>query len=246
MDTSDPPPAKLSPLDTTRWGVVTAKVTDTHAERLPAVLDFCRANHVGLLVARCPTVDLPSARAMERAGFELMDTLVYYARSLKDAALVTDTGTTPIRELRAGEDAAVRDVATKAFRGYLGHYHSDPKLDPAQCDAVYIDWATRSCLDKTVADGVLVAEVDSAIAAFATLRFNTLAEGEGVLFGVAPEAQGRGIYRSLMVQAMRWFERQERTKMVVSTQITNVAVQKVWSRLGFEPSSSYYTFHKWM
>jgi hypothetical protein len=33
--------------------------------------------------------------------------------------------------------------------------------------------------------------------------------------------------------------------MLISTQITNVAVQKVWTRLGFEPSRSYYTFHKW-
>ena len=33
--------------------------------------------------------------------------------------------------------------------------------------------------------------------------------------------------------------------MVLSTQVTNLAVQKVWSRLGFEPSRSYYTFHLW-
>jgi len=45
--------------------------------------------------------------------------------------------------------------------------------------------------------------------------------------------------------ALRWFEARGRSRMLISTQITNVAVQKVWIRLGFEPSKSYYTFHKW-
>ena len=44
---------------------------------------------------------------------------------------------------------------------------------------------------------VLVAEVDGRLAGFATLRMNNSEEGEGVLFGVAPFAQGSGIYRSL-------------------------------------------------
>jgi hypothetical protein len=34
-------------------------------------------------------------------------------------------------------------------------------------------------------------------------------------------------------------------RMVVSTQITNLAVQKVWVRQGFELTGSYYTFHLW-
>jgi hypothetical protein len=48
-----------------------------------------------------------------------------------------------------------------------------------------------------------------------------------------------------MVAAMAWLAARGRTRMVVSTQITNLAVQKVWARLGFEPSSSYYTLHRW-
>ena len=80
---------------------------------------------------------------------------------------------------------------------------------------------------------------------FATLRLNNSDEGEGVLFGVAPKAQGRGIYRSFMVKGMEWCMKKNATHMVVSTQITNTAVQKVWSRVGFEPNNAYYTFHKW-
>jgi GNAT superfamily N-acetyltransferase len=235
---------KLSPIDTARWGVKTAKATAVGPDDLPGALAFCREEDVRFLIARCSTRDLPAAQAMERSGFEIMDTLVYYALSL-DGTLPGDTGSTPIRELRVGEESLVREVAGKAFQGYLGHYHADPRLDRRQCDEAYVDWAHQSCLSKEVADAVLVADLDGAIAGFATLRCNSEAEGEGVLFGVAPEAQGRGIYRSLMVNAMKWCQAQGRQRMVVSTQITNIAVQKVWSRLGFEPSVSYYTFHKW-
>jgi hypothetical protein len=30
-------------------------------------------------------------------------------------------------------------------------------------------------------------------------------------------------------------------RLIISTQVTNVAVQKIWTRLGFEPVRSYYT-----
>jgi GNAT superfamily N-acetyltransferase len=239
------PPVKLSPIDTARWGVTTAKAPDLRPEDVPAALAFCREHGVGFLMARCSTRDLPAAQAMERSGFELMDTLVYYALSL-EATLPDDAGSTPIRDLRVGEESLVREVAGKAFQGYLGHYHADPRLDRRQCDEAYVDWAHKSCLSKEVADAVLVADLDGAVAGFATLRCNSETEGEGVLFGVAPEAQGRGIYRSLMISAMKWCTAHGRKRMVVSTQITNIAVQKVWSRLGFEPWVSYYTFHKWV
>lgn len=235
---------KLSPLDTARWKVATAKAPDVTAERLPALLAECRSHDVRFLIARCLTSALAAAQAMEREGFQLMDTLVYFSRGL-GAELPSDEAALAVRELAQGEHDAVKEVATRAFAGYFGHYHADARLERAECDALYVDWAERSCRSKELADEVLVAAPGGKIAAFATLRLNDAEEGEGVLFGVAPEAQGRGIYRALMSGAMRWFKARAAQRMVVSTQINNVAVQKVWSRLGFEPSKSYYTYHKW-
>jgi len=182
---------------------------------------------------------------MERSGFQLMDTLIYYRRDLQKTPVPADEGTALIRPIHPGDEAAVVAIAVEAFQGYFGHYHADPRLDRAQCDAVYTSWAKRSATSRKVADEVLVAELDGRIAGFATLRLNSADEGEGVLFGVAPFAQGRGIYRSFMVRSMQWCADHRRRYMIVSTQITNLAVQKVWVRLGFEPSHAYYTFHKW-
>jgi GNAT superfamily N-acetyltransferase len=150
-----------------------------------------------------------------------------------------------IRTLRDGDGDAVAAIARDSFAGYLGHYHADPRIDRSKADEVYVSWAYRSCVSREVAQEVLIADDGASPLGFATLRRNSPEEGEGVLFGVAPAAQGRGIYRSFMIRGMEWCAAQGASRMVVSTQITNIAVQKVWSRLGFEPHKSYLTFHRW-
>jgi GNAT superfamily N-acetyltransferase len=234
----------LSEIDRARFGVVTARDGHVTMDSLGAGLEFCRSRGVQLLIARCRTEDLGVAQEIEAAGGRLMDTLVYYVRVIVKGDLPENTCKVPIRPVRPAEGEAVRAIAREAFRGYRGHYHADPRLDPLRCDEAYQDWAQRSCTSRDVAGEVLVAD-DGALAGFATLRLNEPSEGEGVLFGVAPRAQGAGIYKAFMIEGMRWCRAQGAKRMVVSTQVTNLAVQKVWSRLGFEPSESFYTFHVW-
>lgn len=243
--TAPRPPVALSALDEERFGIRTAKAPAVTAALLPAVLDVCRRERVALLIARCDAADVAAAQALEAAGGFLTDTLVYYARTLADAPEPVEHGAPPVRPVRPGEEGTVEAVAAAAFRGYLGHYHADPRLDRAACDAVYTSWALRSCRLREVADEVLVAERDGRIVGFATLKLNGPEEGEGILFGVAPEAQGLGVYRALMVNGLAWCRAKGARRMVVSTQITNAAVQRVWTRLGFELRHAVYTFHAW-
>ena len=182
---------------------------------------------------------------MERHGFFITDTLVYYSFFLKNKPIPEDAAGIRVRPVSPGEEFVVKDIAQGSFQGYRGHYHADPRLDRKKCDDVYTDWAYRSCFRGSLANEVMVAEYDSTPAGFATLRINSDSEGEGVLFGVAPVFQGKGIYRSLMIGGLTWCVSLGLDVMIVSTQIVNTAVQKVWTRLGFEPSHSYYTFHKW-
>jgi len=235
----------LSAIDEERFGFRTARAQDLTASALPGVLAACHASGVTLCIARCGVADIRAAQAMEQAGFALMDTLVYYARNLTTVPLPSDAGGLQVRPVRPGEEERVKAVAARSFGGYCGHYHADEQLDRAAVDEIYPSWAWRSCVSRDVADEVLVADLDGTILGFATLRLNSPEEGEGVLFGVAPFAQGRGIYRSFMIHGMRWCQAKGVSRMVVSTQLTNVAVQKVWTRVGFEFSHAHYTFHKW-
>jgi GNAT superfamily N-acetyltransferase len=235
----------LSTLDEERFGVKTAKSKNFTWHEIPEILAQCYQNHVQLLIARCPTLDLKTAQELEKQGFLLMDTLVYYEHNLHLKINITLNEKILIRTILPGEAETVRALAAEAFKGYRGHYHADAKLNIHQCDDVYTSWAYNSCISKDFANEVLVAVLEDKIVGFATLRVNDPNEGEGVLFSVSPAAQGLGIYRMFTESGLLWSIRQGMKRMIVSTQITNVAVQKVWARVGFYPTSSFYTFHKW-
>ncbi len=237
----------LSAIDEGRFGVRTAKVTGLTEACLPEALRFCERESVRFLIARCPAADLPLVHRLERNGFQLMDTLVYYRhKNLGDTPVVADPDGIAVRPVEPGEETLVRSIAQQSFQGYTGHYHADPRLNPKDCDEAYRDWAVRSCeLREEGRSEVLVAASSEGLLGFATLRMDAPDEGEGVLFCVAPAAQGQGIYRLFMIRGMEWSRAHGARTMIVSTQVTNLAVQKAWVRLGFEPCGFSYTFHRW-
>ncbi len=237
-------PAVLSPQDETRFGIRTARAMSLTADLLPNVVDFCHTKQVRFLIARCSTQDLPAVHEMERLGFSLMDTLVYFRRDLGRQPLPDRRGV-PIRPAELGDMEAVRQVTRAAFRGYDGHYHADPRLDRSACDDLYVDWAVRSFSQKDLADEVLIAEPKGERLGYLTLKKLETGDADGRLYAVAPSAQGRGIGQALLVDGLYWCRAHGMRGMVISTQITNLASQVSWIRVGFTPYQSFYTFHKW-
>jgi GNAT superfamily N-acetyltransferase len=232
-------------MDLQRFGMVTAKAALGAGDSAAAVGAWCREHGVQMLIARVPTPDIALVQQLEQHGAFLTDTLLYYTRkTLRQADAGLPEGYR-LRLATAADADAVEALAGLTFTGYAGHYHADPRLPRATADLVYSDWAANSCRSPAVADAVLLIERDQQPVAFATLKRRDAALFEGVLFGVHPQHQGRGLYNVLMQQAQNWGAEHGYTAMTVSTQVLNLAVQKVWCRLGFEPSGSYYTFHQW-
>ncbi|MBA3947408.1 MAG: GNAT family N-acetyltransferase [Herpetosiphonaceae bacterium] len=235
----------LSTLDEQHFGIRTARATGVTALSLPMLLHFCETNTVELLIARCSTYDLDATQAMERHGFALMDTLLYFTHDLQHILYTSQPGALRVRSIRPAEADTVQAIARAAFRCYHSHYHADPRLDPLASDEVYAEWAYQAARSRTVADEVLVAELNGAIVGFGTLRLSNDTTVEGGLFAVCPTARRQGVYRSIMIHALEWCTTRGASQMLISTQVTNLASQKVWTRLAFEPCDSFYTFHKW-
>jgi GNAT superfamily N-acetyltransferase len=238
-------PATLSELDRMRFGIVTAKAEDVTAAGVEAIVRFCGEHSVRLLIARCPAEDLSAAQTLERAGALLAGTLVVWTRNLDDPPLCAGPPRVAIREAVPADGEAVRALAGEAFHDFGGHYHMDRRLDRAACDALYADWAYRSCVTPGVADGVLVAARDDRIVGFVTMKLRGSEEGEGVLDAVAADFRGRGFHQALMLERLRWFQRRGVRRMTISTQVTNLAAQRSWLRLGLRPLRATYIFHKW-
>ncbi|MGH9511101.1 MAG: GNAT family N-acetyltransferase [Terriglobales bacterium] len=232
-------------IESERFGVRVARAPQVTTDNLDEILRCCMTGDIQLLIARCPTGDLAAAQCMEAQGFYLADTLIYYGFDLVKRAIPQDRGGFQVRRFQPEDEPLIEAVAKEAFKGYLGHYHADPRLDRRKCDEAYVSWAKRSCVLKEVAEQVFVAERDNEVAGFATLRLNSREEGEGLLYAVAPHSQGLGICHSLMLCSLQWCSSQGAHRMVISTQVTNIVMQKVWCQIGFEPRHSFYTFHKW-
>jgi ribosomal protein S18 acetylase RimI-like enzyme len=235
----------LSALDEQRFGVRVARASGVTVEMLPGIERFCCEHGVELVIARSDANELAAVQEMEQHEFRLMDTLVYYRRSLSEIPETTLEPGIVIRPVRKNEPDEVRAIAAAVFKGYGGHYHADPRLDPTQCDEVYPSWAYRSCVSPDVAGAVLVAESASGLVGFVAVRTNSEEEGEVTLYGVIPSVQGRGVGRALLVTAMHRLRENRLSHVIISTQVTNFTSQRVWVRLGFTPYRAFYTFHKW-
>jgi len=215
----------LSPLDEERFGIKSARATINTAADFPEVLEFCRAEGVVFLIARCPTGNSETVHLMEQNGFKLMDTLVYYDRDL------TNTPLPP--------------VPNKAFQNFVGHYHTDPRLDKRKADEVYSSWAMRCCASRKVAEVVIIAKYDGKIVGFYALKLTPDRVVEGVLAGVDPSAQGLKVGRALITGGLEWGLAAGAPGMSIATQLINTKMQRVLLNLRFEPVASFYTFHKW-
>jgi ribosomal protein S18 acetylase RimI-like enzyme len=234
----------ISDIDKERFGVKTARVVGLTMDSLLSVLDFCARERVTLLIARCNMSDLAAAQAMEQEGFLLMDTLIYYSLDLARQSVPADNGVACVRPVRIEEEEEIISVARESFRGYFGHYHADPKLDKSKCDEAYTDWA-RKAFASRYSENFLVGETDGRIVGFGVLRVNSSDEGEMFLGGIHPGFQGQGIYHSFLCKAMEWCLSKDAKRMIISTQLKNISVQKVLIKFGFEISRGYYTYHKW-
>jgi GNAT superfamily N-acetyltransferase len=235
----------LSEIDRLRFGHAVAKASLGAEHEVERLMAQAKADRIDLLIVRVPTDQIATVQALQSCGAFLTDTLVHFQKRNIDAYddfLPAGYST----RLAIPQDAShVEALAQEAFRHYPGHYHSDSRLDPATCDLVYSSWARDSCSNLAMATGVILIERGDHLAAFATVKLTDSSSFEGVLFGVAPRHEGKGLYLALLRLAERWGIRNELRRMSVSTQITNVTVQKAWCRLGFEPRRSIFTMHKW-
>ena len=150
-----------------------------------------------------------------------------------------------VRSVRAGEEDTVKRLAAECFNSYTGHYHSDPKLDPAKCEEIYPDWAYRACISREVADEFIVGDMGNGLLGFVTLRLVHPGLCYVDLVGIVPGRRGRGRYRSFLIHIMEWARSREVEYLVAAVSIANVLTQNMIVHYGYRLSYSDYVFHKW-
>ena len=173
------------------------------------------------------------------------DTLVYYQLSLTDyEPKPLRNGELVFAEATADDARELEALAAGTFAGYVSHYHANPRLDPALILAGYAEWATSYLAGDGHDRITWVARRGGAIVAFACCSHDEQKqECEIVLNGVHPAHSGGGLYGDLIRYTQAQYRGRGYRTMKISTQVWNLAVQKVWNREGFVFNQAYDTFH---
>jgi RimJ/RimL family protein N-acetyltransferase len=138
--------------------------------------------------------------------------------------------------------ALVRGMVRAMFSNYGSHYLSNPLLDPAAALAGYEDWAVQTLNNHP--GNVLVMKDGREPVGLATLDLSADANHlEILLAGLVPSAQGKGLYGLLLASCESAAAARGARRVVISTQVHNLRVQRAWARRGLRPFGAIETVH---
>lgn len=222
--------------------VYRAKLEDFHPVELRKKLIGEAAD---ILIMRMPSDRKTNHQKVAKIGFDYIhaDTLVYYSCPLSRQIVKPLKNDLQFERITAETASLLAKIVPVIFEGYQNHYFSNSNLDPASISEGYIEWASNYWNEGENKISWFVKKLGE-IVGFATCTYNKEQnECEGVLYGVMPRFSGGGIYSDIIRFTQLYFKNLGYENMLVSTQVQNYAVQKVWSREGFFLVRSWDTFH---
>ncbi len=203
-------------------------------------------NDVDVLILRIPSLSKSSHREIEDIGFNYLhaDTLVYYSCTLGKLEVQSMRNELDFEVITQENSSDLAEMIPVIFEGYQNHYFSNKYLDKSKILDGYTEWAENYIAATENNKISWYVKKDGEIIGFATCSFDdTKNTCEGVLYGVMPSHSGKGVYSDIIRFTQAYFKQNGFSKMLVSTQILNYSVQKVWIREGFFLSDSYETYH---
>lgn len=233
------PPCRFLSWDSAHFGLRIGRVEGTRmtSERLKEIASWCGAERIDCVYYLTEPGDDVSVRLAEDAGFRRVDLRVTLER--ENAAPAESAGRGLVRPCepedlpRLRAIARTRHTATRFFR--------DRGFPRDRCAELYEIWITKACAGE--APLALVALSGAGPAGYLTGKES--GEGQIDLVAVAEEAQGKGLGRALVLEALRWFAGRPLPLVSVVTQGDNAAARRLYEHCGFRVRSEQVFFHGW-
>lgn len=203
------------------------------ARQIRAALKQARAAKARLVSCRVPQDWTEAAKLLEACGFRKTETLVTFGRH----GLPVPECPLPWAVATTGDATACAEIGRTAFT--FDRFHADPSIPDSVADAIKEAWVLNAFHGR--ADTIFVVREHGVAMGFNLCLFK---EGTAVidLIAVAPEAQGRGVGRSLVVAALAHY-RGRAQGMRAGTQADNHASIALYKGLGFKELNGQHTFH---
>lgn len=238
----------ISELDTLRFGFRVARINTFDDLPFEIVRRF-RENGVKFVISRVLTSDIKLINQMEDAGFRLKDVQVTYNLNLAEKSLPLNTDDIyQYRGFEPNDITSILRIASESFKNY-GHYSNIEKTELVKTKDIYEDWAKRCCVDKSVSDHIIIAEINREIAGF--LAFKILTEKQakyavGVVGAVDKNHRNGGVFQNINLAGLHWARKEGMKRVEHNVLITNLPVNKTYMSLGFQIIRSEATFHCWL
>ena len=209
--------------------------------------DWCRASNIRFVSMRAPASDLAIVHALERSGFDYIESWVYNTFTLKHLG-APPAGTSELR--LAGPADCDHMVRWSAGAFATQRFHADHRFDRDKAESVYAKWIRTSFADP--GQQVLALDIDGAPAAFMVYSKSDLSDLLGAKFAmwklavVNPSQRGRGLGAEFFT-ALLHHHRKEGLDVVESgVSIRNLASLNLHNKMRFKILSTILTFHRWL
>jgi dTDP-4-amino-4,6-dideoxy-D-galactose acyltransferase len=213
------------------------RTQDILSDDLGHVLDEARAQGYAHLILRAAAHDSLLIWAAEHSGLRLIDIGIDSTLDLARTATPDLPDGFTVRAAEAKDVSALSELSAEAFT--LSRFSADPFFSDEQVKDFHRTWTRNLC--NGLAQAVLVAEVDGALAGFVSCSVSG-DEGRIPLIGVAAGFRGRQIGQGLIAAALRWFRTAGCRLAHVKTQAHNYRALALYHRAGFVVSKSELTF----
>ncbi|MGH8173156.1 MAG: GNAT family N-acetyltransferase [Rhodanobacteraceae bacterium] len=245
-DRAGSPLLKDSPFETARFDLRISRGTPTLADA-PALIDELRRERVDVAILRVREGARELAQEISSAGMPAIvaDALVHYAVDLPAPESANPAGPrVRLRRADARDAANLVAMVRRIFSGYPTHYHANPLFDPERILDGYAEWAVRHAERNDDGRLAWIVEVDGEAVGFSCVEIaHDDSTARGVLNGILPDWRGRGIYRAMLRAMLARFSDEGVKRFVISTQVHNTAVQRVWISEGFTLERNENTVH---
>lgn len=240
---STPVSLHYSPLDSSRFGrrIYRASMTSFDPLALRAALE---AEKVETLIARISASSVDSAARLLEVGLYpiFADTHVDYDVALQDARVAAPDGSIALSTATSDDAPRIRAMARTIFDNYPSHYAANPLLSRSAIAEGYADWAARQV--DGAGNITWLAERGGEVVGFSCCSVDKKKSvARGVLNGILPQTRGVGCYRAMFNAMLLHFRDAGVQTFAIATQVSNVAVQRVWADTGLRLRRAENTFH---
>ncbi|MEY2453466.1 MAG: dTDP-4-amino-4,6-dideoxy-D-galactose acyltransferase [Acidimicrobiaceae bacterium] len=233
-------PARLLEWDSEHWNIRIARVREgPFTQELAAELDYWTdSHHVQLLSYLCDAADGDSLLQAQLAGFTVVDVRIELSIDIASAPVADRTSELTIRSATSDDVPRLCAIAARVHTGT--RFTVDPPLR-SRAGALYERWIERDVASNGLA---LVAVADGEVVGYLTASVDSKA-GSISLVGIDESARGRGGGHVLVAAALEWFAAEGCLTATVVTSAAALAAQRLYQRMGFQPSAIGLWLHRW-